>query len=1189
MAVGVDGDTILSLPLLGDPLLPWLLLLACAGSDELPPPDTGAGSSDLSPCDPALSLSPQDAAVDVFGFVQLQPSGGTGAYLFSLEGVGQVAEESGAFLAGLTLGMATVTVVDQGCLGSATAEIQVVDTLSLLPEKATLAPGQTLAFEAFGGAETACSLYQDSTGASLDADCLYTAGPVPGVDQVRLVDAATGAFAAALITVSESASFLVWGHEHVYLPEGARFDFEPIGGSGAVQVTVVSGDVVLDGNTLSGGSGTVRVQDRYISTWIDVQVHKVSPLVPDAERDGERSGLGSALYVGDVNGDGYNDALMGTPEVSSGAYYGGQVQLYAGTSSGLSLTPAQIWTGDTRYEALGMALAQGDLNGDGYPELLIGSGGIDRGATNNGGVHIFAGQAGAFWGDTPSQSLYGVNQYDRFGDALALCDFDADGWLDLAVGAPDSEDQAGSADAQGSVQVFKGSSDGFGDEPDFVLWGQLPDGEAWRVEDDANFGEALSAGDYNGDGLCDVAAGGTGADAVAIWAGTLAEGLGLERTPSLVLLGEAGDFGRSLASGDVDGDGQAELLVSHWDADILKSNGGATFLFANLDLSGGATQDSDQAAWTVYGTASSDYVGSSVAMEDLDGDGRSEVMIGAYRVEDDTRTNNGVVLFYDAIKVLTDGTRESSTRASLRLLGPNAGGRFGQVVAPVDLDGLLVFAGYDSEWGIQAGAPWYVPLDGADPELLEFPGRAAGHGFGQAMALLDVNGDGDAQLLMGAPGIGQTSQGANAGGVYAYDLQGGQATSPESVLGGHHSWTSTDGFGHGFALGDFDGDGRQDLAVAARKDSKLSGLDDSYANPDACAEYVALAGSVLIYRGRGAGFASDPTWIVHAPDSYGYIDALASGFDLDGDGKDELAFGGQGWHEGGGFALAFGRDRDSSGTLVVCDALSFEGENAFDRLGTAFIGLGDLDGDGCDELAIGATGTEYSSDYYNQGIVHLLWGWSASCGDQIQVSALSMRSVGGGIGASLDAADVDGDGLQDLLVGGAEQRAFFAEMGGIWVSPGHYLQDLPRATTSAGLLPELGSVGFSYLVPQDGLEGVHGLLGPGAASLFGQAVAWVELPDGGWAAAVGVPQGALGGSALSGGVALYRYRFESGAWGLESVPFAVVGGESAAELGGLGSTLRSQRVDGESYLMVGAPLSSAAGLDLGAGYLVLLE
>ena len=1170
-------------------MLPWLLLMSCNGPSELAPADTGSGDQALSPCEPALSLDPEQSISSTWGFVQLQATGGSGVYLFSLEGVGQVAEDNGAFLAGGTPGVAKVTVLDSACLGSAEAEIQVVEGLTLLPQSASLAPGQTLAFQVAGGSNPQCVLHEDQSGASLSADCVYTAGASAGVDQIRLEDAATGTFASALLTVSESADFSVWGHEHVYLPQGARFTFDSVGGSGAVSVSVRSGDVSLDGDTLTGGSGTVRVQDRYISTWVDVQVHSIAPLVPDAGRDGERSGLGSALYVGDVDGDGYKDALLGTPEVSSGAYYGGQVQLYAGTSTGLSATPAQLWSGQTRYEALGMALAQGDLDGDGFPELLIGSGGIDRGATNNGGVHIYSGSNGAFWSETPSQSLYGVAEYDRFGDSLALCDFDGDGWLDLAVGAPDSQDEAGSVDEQGSVQVFKGSSEGFGDKPDFVLWGQVPEGEQWRADDNTHFGEALSAGDYDGDGLCDVAAGAPGADAVAIWAGTQEEGLVLERLPSLVLLGESGDFGRSLASGDVDGDGQDELMVAHWDADILKSNGGATFLFADLDLSdSGSTLSSEQAAWTVYGTASSDFVGSSVAMEDMDGDGRSEVMIGAYRVEDDTRTNQGVVVYYDAIKVLTDGTRESTSRASLRMLGPKAQGRFGQVVAPVSQDGLLVLAGYDSEWGVQAGTPWYVPLED-EPVLLELPGEPSGHGFAQAMAILDVDGDGEPQLILGGPGVGQVSEGANAGAVYAYALQKGQASAPEEILGGHHSWSSTDGFGHRFALGDFDGDGHEDLAIAARKDSKLSSLDSSYANPSECAEYLALAGSVLIYRGRGAGFASDPTWVVHSPDSYGYIDAIASGFDLDGDGKDELAFGGTGWNAGGGFGVAFGRARDSSGTLVVCDALTYEAESSYDRLGTSFVGLGDLDGDGCEELAIGATGTEYSSDYYNQGMVHLLWGWSPSCGDQAQLSALSMRTVGAGIGASLDAADVDGDGLQDLLVGGAEQRAFFAEMGGIWVSPGHYLQGLPRVSASPGVLPDLSSEGFSYLVPESGLEGVHGLVGPSAASQFGAAVAWVELPDGGWAAAVGIPLGGVGGTPLSGGVALYRYQFQGGAWGLESLPFAVLGGESETELGELGRTLHAQWVEGESYLMVGAPLSSTLGLELGAGYLLHVE
>lgn len=1169
-------------------MLSWLTLLACSGSSELPPPDTGDGAA-LSACEPALSLAAEPGVVDAWGFVQLQGSGGTGDYRYSLQGVGEVSAETGAFLAGDSPGTATLTLADVGCLGAASAEIQVVDGLSLSPESASLSPGQILRFQVSGGAAPACVLVENQSGASLDAACVYTAGPDPGVDQVRLEDPDTGTFAAAVLTVSDSAQFSVWGHEHVYLPQGARFDFAPVGGSGAVSVSVRSGDVLLEGNTVTGGEGLVRVADRYIETWVDVQIHALSPIVPEAERDGERSGLGSALHVGDVDGDGYEDAILGTPEVSSGAYYGGQVSLYAGSPEGLSPTPVRTWAGGSRYEALGKSLAQGDIDGDGLPELLIGSGGIDRGATNNGGVQIYAGVEGGFWDSDPTQVLYGVAEYDRFGDAMALCDFDGDGWTDLAVGAPDSQDASAGTQEQGSVQVFKGGASGFADRPDFVLWGQVPEGADWVATDNAHFGESVAATDLNEDGLCDLAAGGTGEDAVLVWAGTRDEGLVLERLPKLVLQGAAGDFGRSLAAAPVGGDRRGALLVGHWDADIEKSNGGAAFLFADLDLDQvGEILHSDEAAWTVYGDGSSDYVGSSVAMQDLDGDGRAEVLIGAYRMEDDSRTNQGVVLYYRAISVRTDGTKEDTTRNSERLLGPKAYGRFGQALAPVDDQGALVLAGYDSSWGVEAGAPWYAPLDGSEMSLLELPGEASGHAFGQAMALVDVNGDGDAQLVFGAPGAGEVNEGANAGRLYAYALDQRVLSDPQEILGGHHSWSASDGYGHGLALGDFDGDGRQDLAVAARKDSKLSSLDSSYANPSECAEYVALAGAVLIYRGRGAGFASDPTWIVHAPDSYGYIDTLESGFDLDGDGRDELAFGGEGWHAGGGFGIAFGRPRDSGGITVICDAMDFEGASSFDRLGYSFAGVQDLDGDGCDELAVGATGTEYSSDYYNQGMVHLIWGGSQRCGQDLGYSALSLRTVGAGIGASLDAADVDGDGRDDLLIGGAERRADFAELGGVWVSPGHHLVQATRHALGA-TLPDLDSLGFEYLIPDEGLEGLHGLFGPSAASRFGESVAWVSLPDGGWAAAVGMPQGGLGGTDLSGGVALFHYSRTDGHWGLDPTPFAVVAGESFGPLGELGSTLRAQVVDGESYLLVGAPLSDAGGMDLGAGYLVSLD
>jgi hypothetical protein len=1178
------------------------LLLACTGGPLPPPATDDTAVVPLEACDPALTLAPDGQVVEAWGLVQLVAQGGTGAHRFSGTGVGDVAEFSGAFVAQDEAGVAKVTVTDDGCLGQAEVTVQVVEGLTLSPYTAGVEPGSSVAFAVTGGSgDWSCSLLADASGAQLDpGTCAYVAGTTSGTDRVRVQDAVTGAFADALVDVDAGLGFTVWGQEQVVVPKGATFRFTPVNGSGHVTLEVRSGSLVVEGDTVVSGQGTVRVRDAFVDRWVDVPVRSVDPIAPDATRDGERSGRGIVVPAGDVDGDGYDDAVVGLPEVSNQAHYSGQVALYLGSDAGLVTAPARVWSGASTNEALGRGVAVGDLDGDGHPDLLAGSGGMDRGETNNGGVHVFYGRSGQIWSETPDITLVGQLEYDRFGDAIALCDFDADGWLDVAVGAPDSQDDAQPTvyEEQGSVQIFRGSQDGLADKPDFVLYGLLPYSfDEWQGQEEMHVGEALAAGDFDGDGLCDLAAGGSEADfdggsgdqgVVLVWRGTTSDGLVLERTPSAILAardGDSGEFGRAVAAGDVDGDGAAELLVGHWSADEFKSNGGSAHLYSGLDL-GGAREpvETSDAVWTVYGTASSDYIGTSVALHDMNGDGEAEILIGGYRVEDDSRTNQGVVLYYDALKAKFDGTREGTERASKRILGPNKEGRFGQAVGPVGSDGLLVLAGYDSTWGVQAGATWYAPLwTGEDPVLLDFPGQASGHDYGRAMRLQDIDNDGVSELLFGAPGAGEPSEGANSGILYAYDFDGAVVGAPTQILGGHHSWSSSDRYGHSLATGDFDGDGRDDLFVVARKDSKLSDLDDSYANPDECNDYDALAGAVLIYRGIWKGYESEPTWIVHAPESYAYVDQVLSGFDHDGDGRDDVAFGGIGWGGGGGFSIAHGRARNSSGMLMICDAESYLSSGTHDRLGTAFASLGDLDGDGCDELAAGGTGTEYGSDYYNQGMVHLLWGWGGSCGNTAQVSELSLRTVGAGIGSAMDTWDVDGDGLLDLVVGGAERRADFAEMGGAWVSPGAHIAQAERFTVDAGELPDLDSVGFDYLVPDDGLSGLHGLLGPSSGSLFGQAVAWVELADGSMAIAVGMPQGSLGGPAHGGGVALYRYDRSGGVWGLDPVPAVVIGGEAAP--GELGDTLWF----GEGVLLVGAPTSSAVGVQLGAGYAVSLD
>jgi len=85
-----------------------------------------------------------------------------------------------------------------------------------------------------------------------------------------------------------------------------------------------------------------------------------------------------------------------------------------------------------------------------------------------------------------------------------------------------------------------------------------------------------------------------------------------------------------------------------------------------------------------------------------------------------------------------------------------------------------------------------------------------------------------------------------------------------------------------------------------------------------------------------------------------------------------------------------------------------------------------------------------------------------------------------------------------------------------------------------------------------------------------------------------MPGGNAGGSSLGGGVAIYRFvdAGPNGYPGLEEVPYAVMGGETLRPGGLLGATLQGYQMNGQGYLVVGAPLSNQLGMDIGAGYVL---
>jgi FG-GAP-like repeat/FG-GAP repeat len=311
--------------------------------------------------------------------------------------------------------------------------------------------------------------------------------------------------------------------------------------------------------------------------------------VPGGSEPGD--GFGDALAVGDFDGDGFADLAVGVTVEDLGAIVdAGAVNVLYGSAGGLTGAGSQLFTQDSpgvgssaeREDNFGGTLAAGDFDGDGFADLAVGVWRENVGAAANGGaVNVLYGTAGGLTG-TGSQFLTQaspgvpgvVEADDEVGVALGAGDFNRDRFADLAVGAP-GEDYAGAPDRGGAVNVLPGSARGLTGSGSRLFTQNSP-GVPGVAESGDNFGLALAVGDFAGDGFVDLAVGGaedvgTAEDAGAInvlpgSAGGLT-GTGSQlltrNSPGVPGSAEPNDgFGFiSLAAGDFDGDGDADLAV----------------------------------------------------------------------------------------------------------------------------------------------------------------------------------------------------------------------------------------------------------------------------------------------------------------------------------------------------------------------------------------------------------------------------------------------------------------------------------------------------------------------------------------------------------------------------------------------------------------------------------------------------
>jgi hypothetical protein len=274
-----------------------------------------------------------------------------------------------------------------------------------------------------------------------------------------------------------------------------------------------------------------------------------------------------ARAIADFNGDGVEDLAVGAPNADG---YRGTVSIFLGVRGvGFARdTPNLTLSGSEQSETYGYALAAADFDGDGRSELVVGAPAWNQGYGRVEVVQFFSWTFGSLVPSSRSLSKgsFGgsASPNDRFGSSLATGDFDDDNYPDLAIGVP----YDGLGVKAGSVIVFRGGRTGLSIKR-FVWWlAQWFDGTAAAGD---QMGRALAAGDFNGDGVSDLAVGVPFKDlsfsnqgAVVVIHGVRDEGLGANGYLTFTTDNpRAGNdlFGYALAAGDFDRDGISDLAV----------------------------------------------------------------------------------------------------------------------------------------------------------------------------------------------------------------------------------------------------------------------------------------------------------------------------------------------------------------------------------------------------------------------------------------------------------------------------------------------------------------------------------------------------------------------------------------------------------------------------------------------------
>jgi hypothetical protein len=776
-----------------------------------------------------------------------------------------------------------------------------------------------------------------------------------------------------------------------------------------------------------------------------------------------------------------------------------------------------------------------------------------------GRVTVHLGDGTGVFEEAAYATFHGEDSNQELGNAVAACDVNGDG-LDDLIASDNQNDDATDTSRAGSIKVWLQQVGGGFPLFPIVRPGVRLDG-SWTPVDNGRLGETgLVAGDVDHDGLCDVAASidgrswssdESGPGFVLVWGGDANDGVTAD--PIRVLHPDGGDtgvrFGRYLAIGDADGvTGPAglpdDLFVGArgYDGDAGTTNtAGGAFLY----LGGGAAPLEStlvDADWSMQGSGGNDLVGEGLAIA-ANGDllvaarGENEV----YRVPGGSAFTPGAFTVDSppAGLVLTP-TPPTGMDASL----------FGLTVASFG-DGVFATSRYDevaadgSTLAIDARGLHGVKADGTTTTWTI--GAPSGMEYGRSPVLYDVDGDGTDDVVLGGPEAPNPLYGGNAGRVRARTASGWTTVGDEGP-----TWGTNDRRGRLLSVGNVDGAGSPDLLELAWTDSRP---DDPGLDAVCGANGRNSAGHLAVHV-DGADAASLFWW---PPENNARPESVASGLDADGDGFEDVFVG----LSNDTVAMVYGQAAPPSGqTAELCREAIFSAAGG--DFGFAVAAVGDLDGDGCDEVAVGAPNEDLVAT--DAGVVRILWGWSAfgACARSApEATVLAMDSVRSRLGTSLaGGVDVTNDGVPDLAVGGTTRDVGSDRIGDALLIPGDFLAGLASHPVTGGVFPD-GPVEAIGPPLQPNIGSVQ------PSSDFGSSIALIRGSGGGRWVAVGMPEASQASQSRSGAVAVYAV--SNGA--LESAPSWWISGESLSNDSGFGEALATFG----DQLVIGVPGSHAEG------------